>query len=95
MWDLAYLAYRIVPFTTEDVGDGFAETVRRERLDRLLAAYATDLDTHQVMSTMRQRLLELAAFSDEAAERLSKPELHEHASLYRHDAAQLPQARSR
>ena len=95
VWDLAYLAYRIVPFTTDDVGDGFAETVRRERLDRLLAAYATDLDTHQVMSTMRQRLLELAAFSDEAAERLSKPELHEHASLYRHDAAQLPQAHSR
>ncbi len=29
VWDLAYLAYRIVPFTTDDVGDGFAESVRR------------------------------------------------------------------
>ncbi len=42
------------------------------------------------MSTMRQRLLELAAFSDRAAEQLAKPELREHARLYRHDAAHLP-----
>ena len=83
VWDLAYLAYRIVPFTTDDVGDGFAESARRDRLARLLAAYGTRVPPHEVMSTMRQRLLELADFSDGAAEQLSKPELREHARLYR------------
>jgi aminoglycoside phosphotransferase (APT) family kinase protein len=95
VWDLAYLAYRIVPFTTEDVGDGFSAGERRERLGRLLAAYGSDAQPSEVMLTMRQRLLELAAFSDDAAEQLSKPALHEHASLYRHDAVHLPQALGR
>ena len=93
VWDLAYLAYRVVPFTTEDVGDGFSAGERSDRLGRLLAAYGTDAQPSEVMITMRQRLLELAAFSDEAADRLSKPELHEHASLYRHDSVHLPLGR--
>jgi hypothetical protein len=95
VWDLAYLAYRIVPFTTDDVGDGFSAGERRERLGRLLAAYGTDADPSEIMRTMSQRLLELATFSDDAAERLSKVELHEHASLYRHDAVHVTQALSR
>jgi Ser/Thr protein kinase RdoA (MazF antagonist) len=90
VWDLSYLAYRIVPFTTDDVGDGFPESARRERLARLLAAYGAEVQPREIMSTMRQRLLDLAAFSDRAAERLSKPELREHAQLYRYDAAHLP-----
>ena len=90
MWDLSYLAYRIVPFTTDDVGDGFLEPARLQRLARLLAAYGAEVQPHEIMSTMRQRLLDLAAFSDRAAERLSRSELGEHAQLYRYDAAHLP-----
>jgi hypothetical protein len=40
---------------------------------------------------LRERLDDLAQFSDETAERLDKPELHDHAVLYRHDAAHLLQ----
>ena len=91
LWDLAYLAYRIVPFTTDDVGDGFSAAERRDRLGQLLVAYGTDAEPGEIMTVLQQRLLDLAAFSDDAAQRLSKPELHDHARLYRYDAAHLLQ----
>jgi aminoglycoside phosphotransferase (APT) family kinase protein len=90
VWDLAYLAYRIVPLSTADWGDGFTDAVRRDRLRRLLAAYGLDAHPEQVVATLRQRLLDLATFSDHNAKRLHKPELSEHARLYRHDADHLP-----
>ena len=90
-WDLSYLAYRIVPLSTADWGDGFDEGERRERLARLLAGYGSGVEAHQLTDVLRVRLEELAHFSDDFAERLGKPELHDHAELYRHDAAHLPQ----
>ena len=91
LWDLSYLAYRIVPLSTADWGDGFGEAERRKRLTRLLAVYGTGLTAHQLADVLRVRLDELAHLSDDFAERLDKPELHDHAMLYRHDAAHLPQ----
>jgi hypothetical protein len=38
---------------------------------------------------LSRRLVELADFTDRAAERLSRPDMEEHARLYRRDAAQL------
>ncbi|HET7280550.1 MAG TPA: phosphotransferase [Dermatophilaceae bacterium] len=89
LWDLAYLAYRIVPLTVAAWGDGFTDAVRRHRLQRLLAAYGTSAQPGEVIAVLHQRLLELADFSDRTAQRLHKPELSDHAKLYRRDAAHL------
>lgn len=90
LWDLAYLAYRIVPLSAGDRGDGFTDQERRRRLRLLLAAYGCDAEGADVIATVRDRLLALADFSDQAARRLGEPELREHADLYRYDAAHLP-----
>jgi hypothetical protein len=91
LWDVSYLAYRIVPLSTAHWGDRFSEEERRQRLSRLLAAYGTGVDARRVIDALRERLKELAALSDELAEGVDKPELHDHADLYRYDAAHLPQ----
>lgn len=41
---------------------------------------------------LRERLLALAAFSDDMAAELGNPELRRHADLYRDDAARLPES---
>jgi Ser/Thr protein kinase RdoA (MazF antagonist) len=89
LWDIAYLAYRAAPLSSSDRRDGFTDAERRDRLHRLLAAYGTDADLPIVMEVLRERLLDLASFSDRAAERLGKVELTGHAHEYRHDAAHL------
>lgn len=90
LWDLAYLAYRIVPLSTCDWGDGFTAEERLDRLCRLLDAYGSDAEPGEVFAMLRERLLDLASFSDNMATRLRKPELREHAHLYRLDARSLP-----
>lgn len=89
LWDIAYLAYRIVPLSSGDRRDGFMDKERGGRLQRLLAAYGCDADPREVLAVLHDRLLALAAHSDHMALRLEKPELSEHASLYRYDAAHL------
>ncbi len=90
LWDLSYLAYRIVPLSTAEWGDGFSAAERRNRLTRLLAAYGPGVEARQVAGVLRDRLDDLARLSDDFAERLHQPELHDHAALYRQDAAALP-----
>ncbi len=90
LWDLAYLAYRIVPLSTDDWGDGFTTEQRLDRLRRLLDAYGSDAEPAELLAVLVDRLLDLAAFSDDMAARLGKPELGEHADLYRRDARSLP-----
>jgi hypothetical protein len=92
LWDLAYLAYRIVPLSTCDWGDGFSGAMRIARLRRLLDAYGSDADPSELLTVVEERLLDLASFSDTMAMRLDKPEMHEHANLYRRDAGSLPTA---
>ena len=88
LWDLAYLAYRIVPLST-DTADGFTADERKGRLGALLRAYDTDATPDELRRMLVHRLTELAGVSDEMAEVLGKPELHEHAALYRADAIAL------
>lgn len=88
IWDLAYLAYRIVPFTG-DQSAGLDDHQRRVRLARLLDAYGTSHSAQEVLSTMIVRLEELAIFSEAKAVELEKPELADHARGYRRDAAEL------
>lgn len=90
LWDLSYLAYRMVPLSTADWGDGFGPHERRDRLRGLLGAYGTEAHPREVIEVLRERLHDLARFSDRAAQQLDKQELSKHATLYRHDAAHLP-----
>ena len=90
LWDIAYLAYRIVPLSTADWGDGFSAHDRRRRLARLLDVYGTTAEPRALVELLRTRLEDLARFSESSAVRLDRPQLHEHAGLYRHDAACLP-----
>lgn len=88
LWDLAYLAYRIVPLST-DTADGFTPQKRKERLTAVLDTYGTRA-THTDLRTMVvRRLVELATFSEEMAATLNNPELSTHAVTYRQDAAAL------
>jgi thiamine kinase-like enzyme len=89
LWDLAYLAYRVVPLTTADWGDGFGPGARRGRSAHLLQQYGSDAQPRELIRLLVQRLEDLAQVSDEAAVRLDILELRDHASLYRHDAAHL------
>lgn len=90
LWDLAYLAYRIVPLSHADRLDGFTDEERSDRLSRLLAAYGTSAQPGELLAVLHRRLLDLADFSDSAAQRLGMPVLSDHATLYRHDATHLP-----
>lgn len=90
IWDLAYLAYRIVPITT-DRADGFTDTERDARLDRLLDRYAGDdgprYSRQDLLAAVADRLDALAEFSDAKAVELGRPELADHARQYERDAA--------
>ena len=92
VWDLAYLATRIVPLTAGG-GDGSAdwsELMRRTAL--LLEGYGSGPAVEDLLVVAVERLLDLAAFSERAADRLGKPELREHADHYRADAKWLRRA---
>jgi Ser/Thr protein kinase RdoA (MazF antagonist) len=88
IWDLAYLAYRLVPFV-EDAGIGFSGPQRSARLRRLIEAYGGGFTEAEVYAVMAQRLIELAVFTDGRAEATGRSDFVEHAALYRRDAAAL------
>lgn len=88
IWDLAYLAYRIVPLTG-DRSDGFDDDQRSARLHRLLDQYRSAASVDQLLQTVIIRLEALAEFSDAKAAELGRPELADHALGYRGDADQL------
>lgn len=90
VWDLAYLAYRMCGWC-EDMPAPPGPTPA-ERLAVLLDAYGTDRapEPAAVLVTMRERLLDLAAWTDVHADATGRPELHDHAAMYRRDAARLP-----
>jgi len=87
-WDLAYLAYRMcgwcedMPAPDDDTPAG--------RLDHLLASYGAGAPRPSaVLATMVERLDDLAAWTDEHARDTGRPELHEHAAMYRRDARRI------
>ncbi|PZP13744.1 MAG: hypothetical protein DI611_14010 [Brachybacterium faecium] len=94
IWDLAYLAYRVVPLST-DRADGFTDAERLERLALLLDTYTEQtlpegtqaITVTSTLATVIERLQALAAFSRQQAAQLANPELAEHAELYDRDAA--------
>lgn len=94
IWDLAHLAYRVVPLST-DRADGFDDDERLDRLEALLRAYAgTDrlestmsLTVSSVLETVIDRLRILAGFSRHQSVEQQNPELYGHAELYDRDVA--------
>ncbi|GIF42511.1 phosphotransferase enzyme family protein [Actinoplanes xinjiangensis] len=84
VWDLAYLAYRLVPLTdpanTEAVDNGITERARRLRL--LCDTYgAGGPQPAEVLRVAVDRLHDLAVFTE-----THSPHLADHVLLYRRDA---------
>lgn len=88
VWDLAYLATRLVPLSRDHPAWDSPAHARR-RLAALLAAYGWDGSVGEVLDVAGTRLLELATFSDGKAVELGRPDLHDHAAGYRSDAEWL------
>lgn len=88
-WDLAYLAYRVCGWC-EDMPAPDDERPE-DRLAHLLASYGEDAAPapEVVRATAVVRLHELADWTDEHARSSGRPELLDHAAMYRRDAARL------
>lgn len=87
VWDLAYLAYRLVPLTDPANHDAPATSLRERshRLMLLCDAYGHDVRPVDVLEVTVERLEELAAFTQARAEE-GNPALRSHVDLYRRDA---------
>jgi chloramphenicol 3-O-phosphotransferase len=88
-WDMAYLAYRLVPLTDPANGDAIASdpAERARRLRLLCDVYGHGLQPADVLTVAIQRLHDLAAFTRALAEQGPGHEgLHRHVTLYQRDA---------
>jgi Ser/Thr protein kinase RdoA (MazF antagonist) len=86
LWDLGYLAYRLVPLGETREGP---IRERPERLDALIAAYGMPFTREQLVLAAADRLDELAVFTDGRARDTGRPDFVEHAALYRRDRDRL------
>lgn len=87
-WDLAYLAYRLVPLhDPNDETSGITDLAALAlRLRLLCDSYGADIGPAEILEVVPGRLRELAAFT-EARAAAGHDDLSAHASLYRRDAA--------
>jgi aminoglycoside phosphotransferase (APT) family kinase protein len=87
-WDLAYLAYRLVPLTGPQNPDApvTPEGDRDRRLALLCATYGPPADAGAVAATVPARLDELRASTLARARGGGPPELVDHAAVYAADA---------
>jgi len=87
LWDLAYLAYRIVPLvgpTNPDAPQTAKDLMARLRL--LRDTYGSDASTADILRTVVARLDDLATFTRGQAKKTKNPEFLEHAAAYETDA---------
>ncbi|WP_016996598.1 phosphotransferase [Kocuria atrinae] len=85
IWDLAYLAYRLVPLT-DDAHDGGPPTPERAgRLRLLIDSYEMPYEPAELLAAVAARLEELAAFTDARAAETGRDDFAEHAAMYRRD----------
>lgn len=87
VWDLAYLAYRLVPLVDPENPDGGARSVSESarRLRLLCDSYGHDHDPGAVASAAVERLRELASFTAERAD-AGDERLRAHVTTYLQDA---------
>ncbi len=85
-WDLAYLAYRLVPLCDPVRGDGIASPIgeKRRRLALVSSKYGGAATPHDLAKTAIERLHDLAAFT--ATRACDAPHLLGHVELYQRDA---------
>ena len=86
LWDLAYLAYRLVPLSDPANVDGLASSLseRARRLRLLCTAYGTAVQPAEVVAMAMRRLEELGSFTQARAEE-GHEQLRSHVALYRGD----------
>ena len=89
IWDLAYLAYRLVPLTGEPDADASPPADRPGRLNRLIAAYGAGFAPGEVIAMACVRLDDLARFTDGRAAETGRADFLDHAALYRRDRSLL------
>ncbi len=92
IWDLAYLAYRLIPLAAPTNPEALAsdDDERLRRLRLLCDAYGKSepaIDPDDLLATAARRLDELADFTLARAEGGGPAELFGHVELYRADAA--------
>ena len=89
MWDIAYLATRMVPLAADPPPGAPSEDRSRDRIRLLLDSYGSDADWTEVVRMGIIRLRDLSAFTVRMAAELSRPALLEDAAGYERDAAHL------
>ena len=92
LWDLAYLAYRLVPYVEDAEAPAEILAAESGRREMLMSAYGADASADELWLTIAARLDALAAHS--RAHASIRPELADHAAMYDRDAARL-RARAR
>ncbi|MDY7555900.1 aminoglycoside phosphotransferase family protein [Cryobacterium sp. 10C3] len=89
IWDLAYLAYRLVPLGEYADHDAPGWDARPGRLDALIRSYGYEFDQTAVLRTAADRMEDLAVFTDQRADDTGRSDFLEHAALYRRDRDRL------
>lgn len=87
LWDLAYLAYRLVPYVEDAEAPAAVLAAEHSRHETLMSAYGSDATAEELWLIMADRLDALAAHS--RAHASITPELAHHAAMYERDAARL------
>ncbi|WP_243233316.1 phosphotransferase [Microbacterium sp. CIAB417] len=87
LWDLAYLAYRLVPYVEDAGAPVHVLDAEERRRELLLSAYGSDASAQELWLMMATRLDALAEDSRRRAQ--TRPELDGHAAMYERDAARL------
>jgi len=89
VWDLAYMAYRLVPFGEDSGDDAPVGEARIARLVAAIRAYGMDFELEEVLTVMALRLEDLAIYTDGRASNTGDAAFTEHAAMYRRDAMRV------
>lgn len=84
-WDLAHLAYRLVPLTDDAHDGGPPAPDRAARLRLLIDSYGALYEPVDLVAAVAARLEELAVFTDARAAETGRDDFAEHAAMYRRD----------
>ncbi|MDJ0323050.1 aminoglycoside phosphotransferase family protein [Cryobacterium sp. PH31-AA6] len=85
IWDLAYLAYRLVPLGEYADDHSPGADARTDRLEALIRAYGHPFEPDAVLRVAAERLDDLAEFTDRRAADTGRAAFIRHAALYRRD----------
>ena len=85
IWDLGYLAYRLVPLGEYSDENTPCAKDRLRRLNSLVQSYGKNFDAADVLRTAADRLDDLALFTDRRANETGRSDFIEYSALYRRD----------